>query len=90
MLDSNDMQGEESEPLETDMGADMGMTGGRRRRRAGSRKSRRSRRAGSRKSRRRSSMGGKRKVCPKYCRRKTLRCKTYRRASKKSHRRGRR
>ena len=26
--------------------------------------------------------GGKRKVCPKYCRRKTLRCKSYRKPRK--------
>ena len=36
-------------------------------------------------------MGGKRRVCPKYCRRKTVRCKTYRRAhkshKKRSHKR---
>ena len=71
--------------------------GGRRSRRAG----RKSRRAG-RKSRRaggvhkthhheshhsgRDHHAGKRRHCPKYCRRKTVRCKTYRRAHK-SHRR---
>lgn len=65
-------------------------SGGRKSRRGG-RKSRRGGRKslrGGRKSRH--SRGGKRRSCPKYCRRKTVRCKTYRRAHKKSHRRRRR
>ncbi len=64
------------------------LRGGRKSRRGG-RKSRRHSRK-SRRHSRKSRMGGKRKACPKYCRRKTLRCKTYRRAHKKSHRRRRR
>tara|TARA_A100001015_G_scaffold292397_1_gene367698 strand:- start:1265 stop:1660 length:396 start_codon:yes stop_codon:yes gene_type:complete len=59
--------------------------GGRKSRRAG-RKSRR----GGRKSRRggvyhkkgKSCKGGRRKSCPKYCRRKTVRCQSYRRPKK--------
>ena len=34
--------------------------------------------------------GGKRRVCPKYCRRKTVRCKTYRRAHKSHKKKSRR
>jgi hypothetical protein len=62
--------------------------GGRKSRRGGRKSPRHSRK--SRRHSRKSRMGGKRKACPKYCRRKTLRCKTYRRAHKKSHRRRRR
>lgn len=92
--------GDAAEDLEDKTMMDHEMTGGRRRRRSKSRRGGRKSRRGGRKSRRhsrksrrhsrKSRMGGKRKACPKYCRRKTLRCKTYRRAHKKSHRRRRR
>ena len=84
--------GDAAEDLEDKTMMDHEMTGGRRggrKSRRGGRKSRRHSRK-SRRHSRKSRMGGKRKACPKYCRRKTLRCKTYRRAHKKSHRRRRR
>lgn len=85
--------GDAAEDLEDKTKMDLEMTGGLRRRRSKSRrggsKSPRHSRKSPRHSRK-SRMGGKRKACPKYCRRKTLRCKTYRRAHKKSHRRRRR
>ena len=83
--------GDAAEDLEDKTMMDHEMTGGRRRRsksRRGGRKSRRHSRK-SRRHSRKSRMGGKRKACPKYCRRKTVRCKTYRRVHKKSHRRRR-
>ena len=82
---------------------EMKMDGGRKSRRAGrksrrgGRKSRKSRKVHKsrkvRKVHKKHHSAGKRKSCPKYCRRKSVRCKTYKRVRKshkrKSHRRHR-